>query len=216
MPIYTKWPRLLVVGQPVTEHQANEILIRTNQWWWLSCNDRDWNRTVQRVAVEHGWPAEAARGTDAAINRTRTLMAWHERHGMLSLEYLGNSQVMSSWIGGAHGWCDWSGRIGCTEYNIGKWPDDDEVTEEWQQIAAAFPYLDLTAQCVDDEGDGQLCAQWRVRGGEVEYQPNPTTLITALTEPDTAGWAASLVFGGRSERGVAAERLREAMAQVIA
>lgn len=29
----TKWPRLLVTGQPVTEDQANDILIRTDDWY---------------------------------------------------------------------------------------------------------------------------------------------------------------------------------------
>lgn len=216
MTIQTKWPRLIVVGQPVTEQQASEILVRTNEWWWLSSNDRDWNRQVQRIAAEYGWPVEAEPGTEAAQNRSRAMRAWYERLGILSLSYCGNSRVMSSWIGGAHGWCDWSGRIGTTEYNIGKWPSDEEVTDEWREIAAAFPYLDLTAQCVDDEGEGQLCAQWRVRGGQVEYEPNPTEPVSALVEPDISGWVAGLVFGGRSERGVTSDRLREALAQVAA
>ena len=37
----TKWPRLPVVGKRITEEQANEILIRTNQWFF-STNDKEW------------------------------------------------------------------------------------------------------------------------------------------------------------------------------
>lgn len=47
MPDLTKWPRLLVTGTPVTEEQANEILVRTANLWLLPGNDRDWTATVE-------------------------------------------------------------------------------------------------------------------------------------------------------------------------
>lgn len=223
MPITTKWPRLLVTGQPVTETQADEILIRTNQWRLLFGNDHDWVAAVEQVASEFGRPTEPQRGPDhdaylAELRNHRPVMeAWLERAGILQLSYLGNDRVMSSWIGGPHGWCDWDGRIGCSTFNIGKWPSDDQVTGDWEAVAEAFPYLDLTAQCVDEEGEGQVAAQWRVVGGTVEYDPQPTEQIRSadeLDEEQVVGHVLGIGFG--SERGVSVDRLRQALGRVAA
>lgn len=196
----TKWPRLLVAGQPVTEHQANEILIRTNPRY-LQVNDQSWNHTVGRLmgfrVDGHGFPDYAS------------LDEMCERLGMLHLNYLENSRIASSWIGGPHGWCDWDGRIGCGSHNIGKWPSMEEVTADWNVIARTFPYLDLTAQLITNEGEGEIAAEWRVKdGAAVEREPGRQVRIVA--EPSMLAF---LRDGG--ERGVSAERLEVAVAQVI-
>lgn len=213
--ITTKWPRLLVVGQPVTEEQADEILIRTQEWRMLFSNDRAWLRTVADVAAEFGRPHEPERRAShddylAELSNHWSLMeAWHKRLGILNLAYLDNDQVMSAWIGGPHGWCDWSGAIGCSTYNIGKWPSTEEVTEDWTAIAAAFPYLDLTAQLLEEEGEGGLGGQWRVAGGAVEYTEEPTAQVCPPAEIERF---APLFIAG--ERGVSVSRLRSALARV--
>lgn len=216
MPIYTKWPRLIVVGEPVTEAQADEILIRTNGWWYLHSNDKRWLRALETVLAEHGYPVEperrgaSAEGDDDWAIRFRALESWMDRMRIVSLEYLHNSQITSAWIGGPHGWCDWEGRIGCSSHNIGKWPNDEEVTDEWRQIAEAFPYLDLTAQCIDEEGEGPLAAEWRVKDGVVAYNAEPSTPLAArMDEPSLF---ACLMPGG--ERGVTIDRFRQALTRV--
>lgn len=221
MPIYTKWPRLLVVGESVTEAQANEILIRTNGWRLMFSNDKVWLRTVVETAAEFGYPPEPERGNnhDAYCAKLpehwRLMEAWHERIGVVELEYLHNDRVMSAFIGGPHGWCDWTGRIGSTSYNIGKWPNDDDVTSEWQRIAEAFPYLDLTAQCIDEEGADGIAAQWRVVDGTVTYEPAPTDLLTMPTEFTDSQILTRILVPG-DEQGVPVDRLRQAIAQVAA
>ncbi|MDE1673802.1 hypothetical protein [Nocardia gipuzkoensis] len=220
--ITTKWPRLLVVGEPVTPEQADEILIRTDGWLHRYTNDKQWAQIIDIAACQiTGRPLEAFWEL-AGDERTESLRVhheaereWRERHGILRLRYLTNSQIASSWIGGPHGWCDWDGRIGCDHYNIGKWPDDDDVTEDWRAIAAAFPYLDLTAQCIEDEGEGNPAAEWRIQGGTVEYNPNPTKQITTPTDTALETFAAGLIHG-RSERGVSEGRLRAALERVTA
>lgn len=148
----TKWPRLLVVGEPVTERQANEIIIRTTNWSGLFTNDKTWERGVSAVLTKFGHPGLGHHST----GWSDAVVAWQERIGALDLFYLNNNRIMSAWYGGPHGWCDWNGDIGCTTWNIGKWPSNLEVSEDWRAIAAAFPYLELRAQCVDDEGSVTL------------------------------------------------------------
>lgn len=201
----TKWPRLLVAGQPVTIEQANEILLRTD-YWHLTGNDLPWLRTIARLAGieydEHDLPAWGA------------VRAFQHRIDALDLHYLGNSRIVSSWIGGPHGWCDWDGHIGAANYNIGKWPTAEAVTDDATVIAAAFPYLDLTVQLVVDEGQGRLCGQWRVQAGVATYDPAPTELVTPLADL-TEREIIRRRTGPHGERGVTAERLREALAQVL-
>ncbi len=211
MSIYTKWPRLLVVGDPVTEAQADEILIRTNEWRTPFSNDKNWLATVENIAAEFGRPREPQRtgNHDTYMAELREhwpqMQAWHDRLGILELAYLGNDRIMSAWIGGPKGWCDWDGTIGCSVFNIGKWPSDDEVTADWQTIAAAFPFLRLTAQCVDEEGEGRLAAEWRVEAGRVTYVDEPSEPISPVSEVD------ALLPG---ERGVSEVRLRQAFERV--
>ncbi|QPL14111.1 hypothetical protein QEH48_gp082 [Streptomyces phage TurkishDelight] len=201
----TKWPRLLVTGQPITPEQADEVLIRTANPWLLQVNDRDWNATVARV-----FNLDVADYGHATMESTRAAV---ERYGLLELSLIYTSRISSSWIGGPHGWCDWDGRIGSSNYNIGKWPEADHVTAEWELIARTFPYLDLTAQLVTNEGAGQVAAEWRVKNGTAE-PCTPGAQITELTELSEADVIGRLFLGG--ERGVPEDRLRDAAARVLA
>lgn len=231
----TKWPRLLVKGAAVTEEQANEILVRTCVPSYLDVNDKVWAAVVRQIMhfrnssppqelwlkdrydERVAWCKERWTHNDA---RTREL-------GILGLSYLYNSQIASSWIGGAHGWCGWDGRIFCNTYNIGKWPSSKDVTEEWQEVAEAFPYLDLTAQLVTNEGGyedhpGELAGEWRVKDGTVTYVPDPVEQIVPLpTEAEAEEFMQQAVYGiahmhSWHERGVESDRLFQAVKQVEA
>lgn len=198
----TKWPRLLVAGNPVTEEQANDILIRTNSPYFTT-NDRAWERQVAGVygigLDEHGnldWRSQRAVARDL---------------GVLDLHYLSNSRVMSCWIGGPNGWCDWDGRIGCSTYNIGKWPSQEAVQEDLDAISGAWPFLRMDVQLVTDEGEGDLAAMWVVQDGEAVFVEPGEQMPTA--ELSDAAILRRVLMGGFAERGVSIERLREAVAQ---
>lgn len=216
MTIHTKWPRLIVVGEPVTEEQANEILIRTCVPSYLRVNDDEWNDAVARTMgfpAGEDWPPHTLQGAERTAWFTKRWAAQDRRSeelGVIGLEYLFNSRISSTWIGGSHGWCDWDGTIGASVYNIGKWPSTETVTEEWQSIAAAFPYLRLDAQVVEDEGDGVIADQWHIADGVAELvevgEPLPAP-------PEPPFFPGVLLRDG--ERGVSIERLRAAVAQVI-
>lgn len=203
----TKWPRLLVVGDPITRQQASEVLLRTTDWLTYSLgygNDGRWARVVDGMAAAYGKPArdhDAPRpqgfGLDFAV--------WQEEKGILDLGYLHNEMINSSWVGGPHGWCDWDGNIGASTWNIGKWPSTEEVTSDWEDIARAFPFLNLHAQLIGDEGEGALVGTWAVRGG-LAALVEPVGLIAEPTDHAPIEWWLT-----GSGRGVTVERLREAM-----
>lgn len=200
-----KWPRLLVLGEQVTPRQAGEILLRTNLWTMWT-NDRAWQQQVGDLARlpinDHGmFDFEAVRD-------------FERRHQVLELNYLHNNRIMSLWIGGPNGWCAWDGAIGCGVYNIGKWPEIDAVTEDWAKIAEAFPYLDLRAQLVADEGAaGFPAAEWRVAGGQVVLDLEPAELLRPLVELEEVDIIAHVLLPG-GERGVSVPRLTEALNQL--
>lgn len=201
--ITTKWPLLLVTGKPVTPEQADDILIRSCGGYFHT-NDRAWEQTVAAIlGIE----------TDACGLDWKSADAWYKSVGGIELHYLANGRIASSWIGGPKGWCDWDGTIGCGNWNIGKWPDVPEVEEDLTAIAAAWPFLEMRVQLVEDEGEGALCGEWLVSGGNaIETEPGPRIDEANL---DVEGAVMGLFSPGR-ERGVSPERLASAVARVKA
>lgn len=228
----TKWPRLLVQGKRVTEEQANEILIRTCCPEYLgSSNDRAFVEQVNQVMGYLDWDHwhEIPELREDSTKRIAWMKErWAQRDnrteelGILGLEYLYTSRIVSAYLFGPHGWCDWNGNIFCDNYNIGKWPSTGVVTDEWGQIADAFPYLDLRAQLITREGEGELAGEWRVKDGTVSYNPTPAVQLTLekpqITDEGHVLAAVADIVNGRTdrERGVSLERLEQAVAQVEA
>ncbi|MCD0446398.1 hypothetical protein LO763_22540 [Glycomyces sp. A-F 0318] len=191
-----KWPRLVVTGTDVTPTQADEIIIRTTDLNWLTCNDPEWENAVN---VAFGIVNDRI---GDALQRTRNLR----------VRYLANKRIATSWIGGPHGWCDWTGAVGTNTYNLGKWPAPEVVVAEWATIAAAFPYLELESWLVADEGAGSVAAHWGVRAGKVEALPlgEPPPLPDEF-DTHTMIYAGILDHGSR--HGVTLERLYSAIAR---
>lgn len=181
-----KWPALLVMGRRVTHEQAIEINFRTSSAWW-STNDREFLEfvadTIGTTVGEYGFMDF---GKDI-----------REKWGFLDLSYLENSNIMSSYIGGPHGWCSWDGVIFANSYNIGKWPSVEEVEQDWKAIAEAFPFLSLRCQLLDgenvEEGERQALVEFRVNAGEVEvfYPDEDRTPMMPTVGPDISAFMAN-------------------------
>lgn len=227
-----KWPALVVKGKPVTKEQAMEILIRTDNLYF-SANDREFESKLKEIFYELDWVDRTYGAEDEAIKRKLNLdpavkHIWNEvwdykeqkakdiKH--ISLGYLSNSQIISSWIGGPHGWCDWDGNINASNYNIGKWPSVEEVYNEWTQIAQAFPYLDLKAQLFNHEASSPEMSdnpgpviEFTVKNGKVE--------MSIPSEPlDNPEFGANDMMARFSnpyaERGCTIEKFKEALTYV--
>jgi hypothetical protein len=215
-----KWPAMVVVGRPVSRQQAMEIIIRTDDLYFSSNNpkfDKVLNEYFYDVKIDSDvYDAVITKlGISKELKYSNELYDYMYKKrsevGRVKLTYLNNSRITSSWVGGAHGWCDWNGNIGCNNYNIGKWPSVEEVYNEWKLIAKAFPYLDLTCQlmnhessCEDMVDDPKPLINFVVKNGNVK-----------MTEPD--GYISMPVFPDfsydifRNERGCTIEQFKEAV-----
>jgi hypothetical protein len=155
-----KWPALVVKGERVTEEQASEICIRTNRQYF-GCNSPKLTKELHEIFYNlpptnnqfvHSIYDYFDDSDKDKWNKAQKIQDRTKRElGLLDLEYLSNSQIVSSYVGGPHGWCNWNGYIGCDTYNIGKWPSTEDVYNEWKTIAEAFPYLNLKCQLFSGE-----------------------------------------------------------------
>jgi hypothetical protein len=222
--VLPKWPAMVVVGRPVSQQQAMEIIIRTDDLHFGS-NDHKFNKTLNEyfydVKIDRdGW-SNVYDAVATKLGISKEVKYFNELYdymykkrsevGRVELTYLNNSRITSSWVGGAHGWCDWNGNIGCNNYNIGKWPSVEEVYNEWKLIAKAFPYLDLTCQlmnhessCEDMVDDPKPLINFVVKKGKVKMK-EPDGYLSIPVFPDFS----YDIF--RNERGCTIEQFKEAV-----
>lgn len=159
-----KWPGCDVDGQAVSPKQAMEILVRTSNGNFMT-NDREFEKSVNDIfysAIPTAWPHRwweflypmlygVSRSDQQMVDVYKWASAYKSQMGVLNLRYLDTQRVCSSYIGGPNGWCDWNGSIFQRNKNIGKWPDAQEVFDDWSMIATAFPFLKLTCRLLAHE-----------------------------------------------------------------
>lgn len=135
-----KWPQMLVWGTPVTREQAIEIIRRTDDFvqHGHGGNDQAFTEAVREM---WGIPHDGA-----AFQQWK----WSKRGGVVHTEYVTNAWISTSYIHGPHGWCYPDGTIHHCD-NVGKWPNAEEIFDDWIRLARAFPFLDLQAVLLDDE-----------------------------------------------------------------
>lgn len=150
-----KWPMITVVSmmsRKLTFEEAADILIRTDKLNFSTNNKSDYLDKCKIVGL-----------CDVNVNfGSRQLVDAYEKNDarrtqlrVIDLEYVNNDQISTNSILGLHGWLNWDGEIGCTGFNIGKWPSVDEVLNEWSRIAIEWPFLSLRCQLFNDESSEQ-------------------------------------------------------------
>lgn len=220
-----KWPACFITGRRVTEHQASDIIRKTDAFFlnlgFYGGNLTEWNEQVRkicRIPCKEGFENE--NGEVNYNDYYDAARAWGRNWGILRLQdnYINNAWISSAYIGGAHGWVDFKGNIYYNK-NIGKYPEVEEVFQELKVIAEAFPYLDLGVTLYDKEycdvqaGDEVVSFQV-LRGEVVLIDPKVTNVHQAygLSRPvhnsSTTMQEALNLYDRRCEIGVSCEQLK--------
>ena len=181
--ITTKWTAMLITGEKVTEEQAIDIIIRTDE--------AVVNPNMYTFGNNEDFGTQWAKLIDVRYDYDESVYSRSECVNFVSLEYLYNDLLGSCWIGGSHSWIWEDGSI-FRFSNIGKWQSTEKVFDELKRIAQAFPYLKLKATLFDEEVmpdfyiigqkiadaayedvlDKALCS-FTVENGEVTYHNEP-------------------------------------------
>lgn len=234
-----KWPAFLVKGKSVTKKQAAEIIVRTDRSipdFKYAGNDRAHAKNLSDI---FGVPEEFDDGVHRPQEPTEDQKAkrleemrirWasmerlERKIGKLNLEYLHNSWIVSCYVGGPHGWCDWDGNIGNCSTNIGKWPSVEAVTRDWEQISEAFPFLDLECQLCNHEAgypsENQVngpVVKFVVKKGKVTVllqDPSKDTYIVSPTDGGVGRFMARLLTGTQCERGIEIKDLKVRLEEI--
>ena len=202
-----KWPALIVMGERVTRDQAMEILIRTDDFMFMS-NDREWDRQLCEAAGME---------FDGTFAKLDSAQAAREKYHVLRLGELTNHRIVSSYIGGPHGWCDWDGAIFCNSYNVGKWSITEGVLGDWEKLAEAFPYLVLKSQLLSGEhteDDASPLVEFHIQDGTAKAYEPESLLAPTVSDVSPASIAAIFTNPYR-ERGCTIEQFKEALGVVV-
>lgn len=140
--ITTKWPAILITGEKVTEEQAIDIIIRTDE--------AVANPSMFTFGNNHDFGKQWAELTNVDYDADSSKYSRLEKINFVDLYYLRNTLLGSCWVGGSQSWIWEDGSI-FKFSNIGKWPAVENVIDELVKIARAFPYLKLKVTLFDDE-----------------------------------------------------------------
>ena len=138
-----KWPQMLVSGKTIAQEDAMEIIRRTDSFFGsgFGGNDREYAKQLRAITKMPNNDGEYD---------YKTWCDWKQRWGYLDLEHIHNDWVTSAFIGGPHGWCHPDGSISFC-YNVGKWPNGQEIFNDWSKISNEFPFLKLGVILMDRE-----------------------------------------------------------------
>lgn len=143
-----KWSQMYTTGMPVDVEQAKEIIRRTDRFFVSAYggNEREFGRKIaDMMNMKHYYDStphtEVIPDSDWNV-RYQFEVLWKKEWGVVDTHYVGNDWIACSFIGGPHGWCQPDGNIGFVD-NVGKWPDGEDIYEEWSLLAKEFPFLDI-------------------------------------------------------------------------
>ena len=152
-----KWPQMLVSGKSVTVEQAKDIIFRTDPFLtdadqYSGGNNQKFNQHYRDISGLTRLQVETKRsdGTKFISTNWELQDRIKKQINAVSTAYVRNDWASSSYIFGPHGWCHPDGTI-WFEDNVGKWPSVQEILQDWQDLAAAFPYLDLHISLMNGE-----------------------------------------------------------------
>lgn len=171
-----KWPQMLVWGDAIRPEQAQDIILRTDEFLtnvspYSFGNNRDWCLATQATLgfSDYFSPEYDPHFQSELTARLRAAV------GFLETEYLVNHWANSLHAHGVSGWSHPDGTVWFSG-NIGRYPTAEEVAEEWARTAAAFPFLSLTVTLMSQsqyEDDRHPVFSLRVKAGGVTLLDTP-------------------------------------------
>lgn len=199
--ILPKWPQLVVIGEDVTTEQAKEIIFRTDEFlttpFSLGGNAREFNKEYRSLCGfdDVGGPDDKftlSHHIDSAI-------------GVLHLRYLKNDWASCAFIGGPHGIVSPEGKVFFRD-NVGKWPEVEDVYNDFVELADAFPFLNLKASLYDredlEDGPHNVVVSFEVKDGKVEINEEDYGLREQIGERSIEDLFSDGLMIGSPERGL--------------
>lgn len=159
--VLPKWPQMIVSGKSVTIDQAKDIIFRTDHFLldadqYSGGNNRQFNQYYRDISGLTRLQVEATHIDGSKFIATNWDLQDRIKNqlNVVSTEYVRNDWASSCFVFGPHGWCHPDGTI-WFEDNVGKWPSVQEILQDWQELAAAFPYLDLHVSLMSGESSDE-------------------------------------------------------------
>ena len=152
---FNKWPGTFISGTKITPEQALEVIRRTDTFFISGYGgyDREYEEKALEI-LDHPYKNGGAYPRDMKMDdwaaRWKAKEQWDADWGIVQTEYIDNSWISCSYIGGPHGWCHPDGTIAMA-MNVGKWPNSDEIYADLKTLATAFPFLDMQVLMIRDE-----------------------------------------------------------------
>jgi len=205
-----KWPGMLVTGKPIKIAQAKEIIRRTDYFFQNpehSGSDHAFNKRVMRLL---NIPDSFQREVTPRENTRQYIRQeeWRRQWGFIQTQYVHNNWIASSYVYGPHGWAHPDGKIQHA-HNVGKWPSCQDIYEDWVTLAAAFPFIDLSAVLVDDEIQSKMeptaVCGFRIQNGQVEiFSPTeiPEKFDEIVSEENDLDITATPMCSSENEHGI--------------
>ena len=200
-----RWPQCKISGKPVTREQALDILMKTDLFFThisenASGNNKAWiawaHRAIGYDKIFERFP-EAHKLSEAEYGSFREFVdELADALGLVPLGYLANDWASSSEVVGPNGWCNPNGTIAYID-NVGKKPTVLELHEEFEAIATAFPYLDLTATVMNGssaEPDIEPVITFIVKRGRVTMTDEHEMHHHDVVWPDRADEHLDMIF----------------------
>lgn len=145
-----KWPICAIFGDPITRKQADEIIRRTDEFFFdgTSGSDGEWNAKARKILNIPNSLDYKPKDANVAAD---TFNEWYGRYelerddfyqkwGWIYLYHISNEWISTCNAKGFDGWCHPDGTIRYHQ-NIGKWPSIKDVIHDLELISKDFPFL---------------------------------------------------------------------------
>ena len=154
--ITNKWPHVVLKGEEVySVSQVKDFILRTDPYFvnsgcFYSGNNDELRKFVDDITKIPDFSSFDNAPFEERKKHYESMENLKERIGFVELNYFKSDMADSCYTGGANGVLNIKGMVDFNK-NIGKYPSNEEVAEELEKIAKAFPWLSFIGSIFDGE-----------------------------------------------------------------